>query len=48
MGNKLEKKNHHNTVNNKWAKINIGGMGIKGKKEKLKRCVEEREVILTW
>ena len=36
---------------NKWAKINIGGMGIRREernKEKLKRCLEEWEVILKW
>ena len=45
----MERKIHQSTINNKGAKINIGGMGIRGKKEKkekLKRCLEEREVIL--
>ena len=29
----MERKIHQSTINNKWAKINIGGMGIRGKKE---------------
>ena len=27
---------HHSPINNKWAKINIDGMGIRGEKERKK------------
>ena len=33
IGSKFQRKIHHSTLNNKWAKINIGGMGIRGEKE---------------
>ena len=33
VGTKLEKKIHHSNVNNKWAKINTGGMGTRRKKK---------------
>ena len=36
MGTKLEKKIHHSTINNKCAKINIGEMGMEGKKKESK------------
>ena len=29
----MERKIQHSTINNKWAKINIGGVGIRGKIE---------------
>ena len=29
----MERKIHHNTINNEQAKINIGGMRIRGRKE---------------
>ena len=32
IGAKLERKIHHSPINNKWAKLNIGVMGIRGEK----------------
>ena len=49
IGTKLEKQDPRHTINNEWAKINVGGMGIKGektKKEKFKWSWQSREVIL--
>ena len=42
IGANLERKIHQSIVNNKGAKINTGGMGIRGRKrnkETSKRCL---------
>ena len=45
---KLNKDNHSNNINNKWAKINKGGKRIRKKKErrKIMRWLKERKLIL--